>query len=170
MLNFFPVRNRLALYSLFLFELKFCLSWFVLEIRKKDGEPHPSNTLYQIICSLWCNLRETGRADVNLFTNPAFHGFHSTLDGEIKCLNATGNNVSKWQAQPITVEQENRLWEMGFLGDYNVNVLLKTLVFQVVFSLHQEVRMNTGGHSLFQSCMNLLVSMHIWCIVRMCWN
>ena len=98
MLNFFLVRNRLApicaacpcLNSIF---------GFVLEIRKKDGEPYLPNVLYQIICGLRRNLCETGRADVNLFMNPALHDFHCMLDGEMKCLNATDNYVSKQQAQ-----------------------------------------------------------------------
>ena len=101
--------------SLFLFKLNFWISRFVLEIHKKDGEPYPPNTLNQIICSFQCNLRETDRADGNLFMNTALHDFCSALDGEMKWLNAIGNYVSKQQAQPVTVEQANRLWEMGFL-------------------------------------------------------
>ena len=54
-------------------------------------------------------LREHGRADIKLFDNPSLHGFRSTLDGEMKRLNGTGNYLNKKQAQPITQEQENRL-------------------------------------------------------------
>ena len=49
----------------------------------------------------------------------------------MKCLNATGNYLNKAQAQPITKEQENRLWELGLLGDHNAQVLLNTIVYQV---------------------------------------
>ena len=62
----------------------------MLEIRKKNGEPYPPNSRYQLICDLQRNLRENGRADVKLFDDPALHGFRSTLDGEMKRLNATG--------------------------------------------------------------------------------
>ena len=76
-------------------------------------------------------LREHGRADIKLFDNPSLNGFRSTLDGEMKRLNATGNYLNKKQAQPITQEQENRLWELGLLGDHNAQVLLNTIVYQV---------------------------------------
>ena len=46
-------------------EMNFWLSKFVLEVRKKNGEPYPPNTLYQLICGLQCQLREHGRADIN---------------------------------------------------------------------------------------------------------
>ena len=114
-------------------EINFWLSRFVLVIRKKNGEQYPPNSLYQLICGLQRNLRENGRADVKLFDDPALHGFRSTLDGEMKHLNATGNYVNKRQAEPITPEQENHLWEMGLLGDHNAKVLLNTMVFEVGF-------------------------------------
>ena len=57
---------------------------------------------------------------MNLFTNPALHDIVSTLDGEMKCVNATGNYM---KYVPNTVKQENRLLEMGLLGNYNADVL-----------------------------------------------
>ena len=49
----------------------------------------------------------------------------------MKRLNGTGNYVSKKQAQPITLEQEDTLWRMRLLGDHNPEVLLHTLVYHV---------------------------------------
>ena len=112
-------------------EMDFWLSRFILEVRKKNGDPYPPNTLYQLICGLQRQLREHGRADIKLFDNPSLHGFRSTLDGEMRRLNGTGNYLNKKQAQPITQEQENRLWELGLLGDHNAQVLLNTIVYQV---------------------------------------
>ena len=112
-------------------EMDFWLSRFVLEVRKRNGDPYPPNTLYQLICGLQHQLREHGCADVKLFDNPSLHGFRFTLDGKMKRLNGTGNYMTKKQAQPITKEQENRLWELGLLGDHNAHVLLNTIVYQV---------------------------------------
>ena len=76
-------------------EMDFWLSRFVLEVRKKNGDPYPPNTLYQLICGLQRQLREHGHADIKLFDNPSLHGFRSTLDGEMKRLNGTGNYLKK---------------------------------------------------------------------------
>ncbi len=92
--------------------MDFWLSRFVLEVRKKDREPYPPNTIYQLCCGLQRHLREHGRADVKMFENAFLHGFRTTLDGEMKRLNMTGMFVKKKQAEPIAVEQEERLWDM----------------------------------------------------------
>ena len=91
------------------------------------------NTLYQLVCGLQRYLREHGRADIKIFDNPTLHEFRSTLDGEMKRLNSTGNYVNEKQAQPITQEQENRLWELGLLGDQDPRTLLNTIVYQIGF-------------------------------------
>ena len=54
--------------------------------------------------------------------------FQSTLDGEMKRLNLTGNYVKKKQAQSITQEQENRLWEPGLLGNHDPCTLLNIIM------------------------------------------
>jgi len=48
-------------------EMNFWLPRFVLEIRKKNREPYPPNSLYQIVCGLQRQLCEHGRADIKLF-------------------------------------------------------------------------------------------------------
>ena len=48
------------------------------------------------------------------------------FDGEMKCLNATGNYIHKKQVQPISIEQENHVRELGLLGDSSPEVLLRT--------------------------------------------
>ena len=121
----------LVLYELTVSEIDFWLSRFVLEVRKKNGEPYPPDSLYQIVCGLQRFLKDHGRADIKIFENPAFHGFRATINGEMKRLTATGKYTNKKRAEPISKEQENRLWDLGLLGDYNPQVLLNTVVFQV---------------------------------------
>ena len=134
-------------------------------MRKANGDLYPPNTLYQLVCGLQRNLHVYGRADIKLFDNPAFHGFCITLDGEMKRLIATGNYTNKNQAEPITQEQENHLWELyrGLLGDDNV--LLNTTVYQVGFLfLDLVVEMNADGsgiHHHRSSFLNHQESEHI---------
>ena len=70
----------------------------------------------------------------------------------MKRLNATGNYLNKKQSQPITQEQENRLWELGLLGDHNAQVLLNTIVHQVgyFFALRSGNKHRCLQHSPFQ--------------------
>ena len=92
--------------DLTLSEMNFWLSRYVLEIRKKDGDPYPPNTIYQLVCGLQRFLKEHGRADIKIFDIPEFHNFRGTLDEEMKRLNSTGCYINKKQAQPISIEEE----------------------------------------------------------------
>ena len=47
----------------------------------------------------------------------------------MKRLRALGLGVKKKQAEPITVEEIDLLWEKGFLGDTNPQQLLGTMLF-----------------------------------------
>ena len=76
-------------YELSVAEMDFWLSRFVLEVRKANGDPYPPNSLYQLVCGLQRCLRNHGFGNIKLFEDSAFHGFRSTLDGEMKRLNAT---------------------------------------------------------------------------------
>ena len=73
----------------------------------------------------------------------------------MKRLNGTGNYISKKQAQPITLEQEDTLWRMRLLGDHNPEVLLHTLVYHIglFFALrsgleHRRLRHNPSQFEL----------------------
>ena len=50
-------------------------------------------------------------------------------------MNATGEYINKKQVQPIMVEQESHLWDLGLYGDHNPQTLVNTIVFQVVLFL-----------------------------------
>ena len=85
----------------------------------------------------------------------------------MKCLNATGEYINKKQAQPIMVEQESHLWDLGLLGDHNPQTLLNTIVFQV--GLFLGVGMNVDVQDIFprrSSFMSLQETVHTWCIER----
>ena len=69
------------------------------------------------------------RPHVNFFKDADFDGFKRTLDGEMKRLRSTGLGVRPKRAEPITVNEENLMWEKGLLGSDSPQVLLHTMVY-----------------------------------------
>ena len=47
----------------------------------------------------------------------------------MKRLQAKGLGSNKRHAEPITEQEEDKLWEMGLLGDHSPQVLLDTMIF-----------------------------------------
>ena len=86
---------------------------------------------YQLCCGLLRHLRAADRAEVNIFEQAKFHMFCTTLDSEMKHLSSTGQYIHKRQAEPISVEDESLLWELGLLGTTSPTVLLHSLVYMV---------------------------------------
>jgi hypothetical protein len=109
-------------------ELNYWLSKLALEAIKEKGEPYPPDRLYIICAGLLRYIRER-RPDINIFKDHQYAGFQKTLDGEMKRLCSSGLGVKKRQAEPITVQEENDLWEKGVLGADNLQTLLDTLLF-----------------------------------------
>ena len=58
-----------------------------------------------------------------------FCDFRASLDAEMKRLQSLGLGSNKRQAEIITVEEEDTLWQRGLLGDSSPQALLDTMVF-----------------------------------------
>ena len=101
----------------------------VLEVRKKDGSIYPANTLHHLCCGVMRYLRECGRHDLDFFKDPAFAEFRGTLDAEMKRIQSLGIGTKRRQAEPLTCEEEEMLWQTGQLGDHSPQTLVDTMVF-----------------------------------------
>ena len=88
---------------------------FVLEIRRKDGNEYPPNTLYSVCCGILRHVRSY-LPEINFFNQPDFDAFRRTLDGEMKRLRSQGLGAKKKRAEALTIEDEDKLWEEGLLG------------------------------------------------------
>ena len=103
---------------------------FVHEVVKKDGKtPYPPNSLYQIVVSIQRFLKDNGRPDVNFFESPVFDRLRKSLDARMKALSNQGYGVVRRQAQPITRDMENILWEKGIFSCITSMGLLNVVYF-----------------------------------------
>lgn len=103
---------------------------FVHEVVKRDGEtPYPPNSLYQIVVAIQRFLKENGRPEVNFFESPVFDKLRKSLDARMKQLSSQGYGVVRRQAQPITRDMENILWEKGLFSCVTSSGLLNVVYF-----------------------------------------
>ena len=112
-------------------ELDFCLARFIAEVRRTDGAEYPGRTIYEMINSIQAYLRFKCKRNVNLIDKTArvFRSLNSALNFVMKERAGQGIGVETAQAKFISEEQENYLWEHGFLGSTNAELLRDTLVY-----------------------------------------
>ena len=102
------------------------MSRFVLEMRKKDGSPYPPNSIHHIVCGI---MQFVENHKLIFFHDKDFAELQGVLDAEMKCLKSTGIGSQKPQAEPLTPEEEEHLWEKGILGDHSPQALLNTVFY-----------------------------------------
>lgn len=132
------------------------LTRFVLEVRKKVGTEYAPQTLYHLCSGILRYIRQKGQPSLDIFEDPLFTEFRSTLDAEIKQLQQLGIWSKKRQAEPLT-EEEELLWRNGLLGDHSLQALLNTMVFMngLYFVLrsgkeHRELRFDPSQISIVE--------------------
>ena len=110
-------------------ELNDWLCKFVMEVRRKDGNFYPPNTLHQLCCGILRYLRQV-KPSLDFFKNPEFATFRKTLDAQMKRLKRTpGVKIAPKKAEPIAEAEEEILWGKGLLGTHSPQVLIDTMVF-----------------------------------------
>ena len=111
-------------------ELQYWLSRFIHEARKKDSREYAPITLYHLLCGIMRHIRHNcGRSAIDFFKDPEFSDFRSSLDAEMKRLQSAGMGSVKKQAEPLTLEEEEQLWEKKILSDHSPKALLNTIMF-----------------------------------------
>ena len=128
-----------------------------MEIRKKNGDEFPPNTLHHIVSGLQRHLHLSGQPELDFFKNPEFAEFRCDLDAEMKRLQRSGLGSKRRQAEPLTLEEEELLWKKGLLGSSNPQTLLDTMLFMngMYFALrsgaeHRQLRHDPGQIELVE--------------------
>ena len=75
------------------------------------------------------HLRQSGKPEVDFFKNQRLSEFRASLDAEMKRLQGERYGSTKRQAEVLTEEEENSLWEKKLLGDHTPQTLLDNIVF-----------------------------------------
>jgi len=85
-----------------------------------------------------CKFLEIQGRHVQFLSDLKFRSIRDTLDALVKQRIQAGVGVHCRQAQVITEDMENTLWEKDLLGDHCPTTLLNTLVY--LFGLHFALR------------------------------
>lgn len=108
----------------------FWLPKFVIEVRKEDTTQYPPDSIYSLICGLQRCLKNNDRAEISIFSDSMFARFRQVLDAQMKQLRSTGK-FNKVSADIVTEAMEDKLWELGLLGDHTPQALSDTLLFYI---------------------------------------
>ena len=71
---------------------------------------------------------DCGQPEVDFFKDPEFSDFCSSLDAKMKHLQSSGLDSERKQAEPLTLEEEEFLWEK-ILRDHKPKSLLNMIMF-----------------------------------------
>ena len=115
--------------------LEHSLCHFVPEVTKSKGEgPYPGKTLYQLIVAIQKYL-EINRIKWKLIHGDRFTDLRTVLDNVMKerCAENVGN--IKKQADIISYEYEERMWQEGVLGEDSPDKLRSTVLFLLGINL-----------------------------------
>ena len=111
--------------------MNYWLQRFIVEARRKDGKEYPPRSLYLITCGLLRYLRNREVYDKNFLdeNDTNFVQFRKVLDAQIKTLLSKGHGCTVKQADPITREDEEKLWDAKVFGRESAEQLQHTVFF-----------------------------------------
>ena len=104
------------------------LAIFVNEVRRSDGSQYSPKSVYSLLCGLQRYLRRHSTSRINILDadDPRFR----RLGESVRSYRALkGLEMETQRPEVITKEEENRMWELGALGDGSPKALLRSMYF-----------------------------------------
>ena len=132
-------------------ELNYCLSRFVIKVRKQNGQLYPGKTLRELVLCMQFFLEKKGKC-YKLLQDEDFIQLQTTLDNTMKDIAKKGVGIHVRQAKVISVADEEKLWKSGVLGSDSPTKLVHTLFYQLGLNLalrggreHRELRVGQNS-------------------------
>ena len=111
-------------------ELDKILQRYFAEIRKEDGSEYEPGSLRTMLSSLDRYFKEGGYKH-SIIKDKEFESSRKVLNGYAIGLRERGKGKRKMRADPLSEEDEARLWEAGVLGDSNPTSLNHTVFYLI---------------------------------------
>ena len=105
-----------------------------IHIGSKIKERHRIHCII-IVCGIMRHLRQNcSKPEIDSFKDPEFADFRASLDTDRdeKTPKCRCGFHKKKQAEPLTMEDEEILWERKLLDDHSPEALLNTMVYMNV--------------------------------------
>ena len=97
--------------------LEYSLCRFIVEVKKsRDEGDYPGRTLYQMSCAIQSHLRKK-KIDWKIVHGDGFVDFNRVLDSVMQERAVQCIGTIKRQAEVISLEFENTLWNNNVLGE-----------------------------------------------------
>ena len=112
-------------------DLSYWLQKYVLGTRKKSGEKYPPKTVYLLLCGLNRYMKGKKLNSFNIFNhdNPDFKLLFNNCDSLSRELREEGHGSESKATEPITKEDEEKLWPTGVLSLFTPQGLLNAVFF-----------------------------------------
>ena len=125
---------------------KNALCMFIPEVTKmRDGSDYPGKTLYEMVTSIQKYLHEK-KVYWKLLDDPQFTEVCTVLDNVMKERAEANIGLITKQAQFISLEHENDMWEKGILGEETPDKLRSTVLF--LLGIHCGLRAGDEHYAL----------------------
>ena len=112
-------------------DLSFWLQKYILRTRKKNGEQYPPKTLHLLLCGLNRFMKEKKLDSFNIFDhdNSDFKLLYNTCDSYFRELREEGIGSHSKPTEPISREDEERMWSSSAISVSTPKGLLNAVFF-----------------------------------------
>ena len=122
---------------------------FIMEVRDGSGREYNRDTLYDVIVMVQAFFKQN-RRPFKFFDDDEFYELKNTLDNRMRDLTKQGKVAPREKAEPISIDEEERMWSSGTLGEDNPEKLINTVLY--LLGVHFGLRAADEHKSLKIDC------------------